>query len=579
LSKPFYIDVYENGEDIVYWSRDSKGITQHTVPTEDYCYCFQPDNTGSSEYKDIYGSPMSKMFFKNPWDMRSYAKTRDDLCESDVKVSQKFMIDEFVDADIESPYNVAYWDIEVEFDLSEGKGYPTPDNPFGEINAIQLYLKTENVYAIILPLEVKGQVNLVDDIDNIPVEMVWCRNEKEIIEAFVELIDDVDYLTGWFTAGFDMPYIYKRACMIFGEKKAKTMFCRGGFPIQVREFTNEFGEEKAEYQLVGRKQVDMLELYKKFVPGEKPNFKLDTIVEIELGESKVDYDDDLGSLYRENPQKFYEYALHDVRLLKMLDEKIKIIDLAVNMARSSCALLNDVTGSIKMIEADLNKFCRVRGIVMPDKKHHEKESYPGAVVYDAISGVHKSVMDVDLVSLYPKTMMVLNLSPETMIYQLDGSYDDYIKVITRDDSLGDVKLHIIEKCEYVDEVVCKPSEVFDMVKENGYTISGHGTIFNGKPGLLSEYVSEGFDLRSEYKRLMKVARGNGDDVLEKRYDGYQKVIKVARLNAVYGASGNEFFRFFNINLASSITISAQIISKKQAYEANRNMRFLHESYS
>jgi DNA polymerase elongation subunit (family B) len=188
-------------------------------------------------------------------------------------------------------------------------------------------------------------------------------------------------------------------------------------------------------------------------------------------------------------------------------------------------------------------------------------------------------MDVDLVSLYPKTMMILNLSPETMIMQLEGSYDDYVKVITRDDSEGDIKVYLIEKCQYVDQVWCKPSEVLDLVREKGYTISGHGTIFNGKSGLLAEYVSEGFDLRSQYKKQMKEAIKNNDDILAQRYDGYQKVIKVARLNAVYGASGNEFFRFFNINLASSITISAQIISKKQAYEANRNMRFLAEAYS
>ena len=572
--KPFYIDVYENGKEIVYWTRDKNGVTKHTVDSSDYCYCFQPDNTGESEYQNIYGEPMSKLTFENKWDMKKYAKQRDDLCESDVPIIQKFMIDEFTGANLDSDINTMFWDIEVDFDLSEGLGYPTPDNPYGEINSIQLYDVTNKMYIMLMPLEMKGQVNLEDS--EYPVETLYTRNEREMLLDFAAVIEDVDILSGWFTAGFDTPYLIKRAELLFGEKKAHTMFCRDGFPVQVREFVNDFGEDKVEYQLVGRKQVDMLELYKKFVPGEKPNFKLDTIVEIELGESKVDYDDDLGSLYRENPQKFYEYALHDVRLLKMLDEKLKVIDLAVSMSRSSCVLISDVTGSIKMIEADLNKFCRKRGIVMPDKVHHEKQKYPGAVVYDAISGVHRNVMDVDLVSLYPKTMMILNLSPETMIMQLEGSYDDYIKVITRDDSMGEVVLNIIEKMEYVDKTTALPSEIYDMIKSNGYTISGHGTIFNGKSGIFAEYVSEGFDLRSEYKSMMKKYLKEDNTEMADRYDGYQKVIKVARLNAVYGASGNEFFRFFNINLASSITISAQIISKKQAYEANRNIRYINQ---
>jgi hypothetical protein len=113
-----------------------------------------------------------------------------------------------------------------------------------------------------------------------------------------------------------------------------------------------------------------------------------------------------------------------------------------------------------------------------------------------------------------------------------------------------------------------PSDVEAQIRENGWTISGNGTIFTGELGLLAEYVSEGFKLRKFYKNKMAECIKCGDDDGAALNDLYQKVIKVARLNAVYGASGNETFKLFDLRLAKSITLTAQMVSKQQAIAGN-----------
>lgn len=567
--KPFYIDVYENGKEIVYWTRDENGVTKHTADSSDYCYCFQPDNTGDSEYQNIYGVPMSKLTFDNKWDMRKYAKQRDDLCESDVPIIQKFMIDEFTGANLESDINTMFWDIEVDFDLSEGLGYPIPDNPYGEINSIQLYDVTNKMYIMLMPLEMKGQVSLEDS--EYPVEILYTRNEREMLLDFAAVIEDVDILSGWFTAGFDTPYLIKRAELLFGEKKAHTMFCRDGFPVQIREFVNEYGEDKVEYQLVGRKQVDMLELYKKFVPGEKPDFKLDTIVEIELGESKVDYDDDLGSLYRENPQKFYEYALHDVRLLKMLDEKKSIIQLAVMIAWQSKVLINDVTGTVKPIEAAFTQYCREMGnYVLPDKKHHEKEKFEGAIVYETLNGVYGWTFSIDLSALYPKTMIMLGLSTENFIIQLENRHEDFIKVVSETDDM--ITLTEIKTGEVYEDTA---KNIMALIREEGYTISANGSIFNGKTGLLDGFVQQVFDERKKYRDMSRNYAKSGDMDLASKYDLFQMVKKIIA-NSLYGCISNAYFVLFDLDMAKSITLTGQQISKQQAITVNALLNMLED---
>ncbi|MDA3806855.1 MAG: hypothetical protein PF440_02990 [Thiomicrorhabdus sp.] len=562
MSKPFYIDAIEDGDNIIQWYRTDEGVFSKKHRTEKYCYCFQRDNTEKSTstdtpFKNIYDEPMKKLSFKNRWEMRNFTKDRNDLCETDISPLSKFMIDEFVGADLETPYNVMYYDIEYDFDLDDGRGYASPDDPFAEINSFQIFDEKRQTYILIIPNHLEDIVKLEDP--DYPVEIYWSTDEKDMLRIFASLLEDIDILTGWFSAGFDLPYIMARSILLFGENRALKMYCRDRQKATFREFVNDFGQDVIEWQLVGRKHVDMLQLYKKFVPGEKPNFKLDTIAEIELGENKVAYDGDLGELYRTDPQAFYEYGIHDARLLMLLDKKKSIIPLAVMISRQSSVFISDVTGTVKPIETAFVKYCRKRGnIVLPDKVIQDSVKFVGAIVYETIAGLHGWVASYDITALYPACMIMLGVSTETFLLQCGDSHDDYVRVISRSEEM----VSVTDKRSGQDFDL-PGYELDDIIRENGYTISANGSVFNGKSGLLDGFVNEIFVDRKQYKKMAKQYYEDGDMENHKKYDLYQMVKKIYA-NSVYGCIGNRYFRLFDLDLAMSITLTGQMISKQQA---------------
>lgn len=564
-----YIDAVEFKDSIVVWGRDKEGeLITEKLPLEDYLYAYIKDNTGTATMKDMWGVPVRKVSFEDKWAFRDWCKTRNNLCESDVPPVYKMLLDTFSTAPADAPYNTLLYDIEVDFDLEDGNGYPTPRNPYGEINLFQAFDSARNVYVIFMFDHLQDVVSLSDK--TYPVEIHYVTGERDLLESVADYIQHIDIMCGWYTNGFDLPYIMERAIMLFGEKTAKSMFCRDGFMAKRRDFSNDYGEDVWEWTLVGRQHMDMMELYKKFIPGEKTSFSLNAVCEEDLGETKDEYEGDLGSLYRENPQKFCEYGLKDAYLLKQLDDKHQIIRLAVALARMNCVKFGDVTGSVKPIETGIMKYCHEVGIVLPDKSHNEKEKFPGAIVYDTIAGRHWWMMTVDLAGLYPSTMKMLGLSPETMLMQCEGEYEDYVAIMAKSDKI--VRVDLVQEGDVI-EIPARELEA--IIREEGYCISANGTVFSGEMGYLSKYVAYVVDLRAEYKAKMKEALAKNDKKAYELYDLYQKVVKILA-NSVYGATGEASFRLYDIRLSKSITMTARIISKYQAYKANNYMNQLVE---
>jgi DNA polymerase elongation subunit (family B) len=561
-----YIDVHHNPYEgqIHVWTRDKSGKLEYEVVSDaDYLYLFVPDNTGKTEFVNMKRKPMKKLYFDNLRELHDYGKHYPNVHESDVPIEYKYILDNFINAPFDCPINIGFYDIEVDFDLNEGRGYPSIRDPFGAVNAISLFDLHKKKY-VMLTLSALDDLDLKDA--DFPVETRQFLSEKELLRFFCDkVVKDIDILVAWNGDAFDLNYIMERLIVLFGEKDAVRMLCRDGQKAIKKEFTNEFGEEIWKWRLVGRNHADMMLLFKKFHPSSQESFSLNSICEKYLGMEKIDYDGDLGELYRENPHKFFEYSLHDTRLLVELDKSQQIMKLAIGMTRNACVFLHDALGAIKLIETDFIKFCRKKGnIVLPDKITHKKQSYDGAIVYDTIAGLHNWIFGVDLRSLYPFTMIMLGLSPETMVMQCSGGYEDYIHIMTKNDSYGEIEIEIIDTGEFAK---IKPSELYEIIIESGMTISANGTIFDGSLGLLAEYAQEGFNLRAHYKKLKKEAEKIGDDLMAAVYDLYQLIAKI-KINSIYGATGNEFFRLFDIRLAQSITLSAQIVSKQQAYSAN-----------
>lgn len=562
-----YIDVSHNpykGE-IHVWTRDMDGNLEYSVePDDEYLYLFVPDNTGKTEFVNMKKQPMKKLFFGSTQELAEYGKTYPNVHESDVPIEYKYILDNFINSPFDCPMNIGFYDIEVDFDLNEGRGYPSIRDPFGAINAISLFDLNKKRY-IMLTLSALDDLELKDD--EFPVETRQFLSEKELLSYFCNtVVDDIDILTGWNVKEFDLNYIMERLIYHYDSAQASKMLCRGDTKARRVEYTNENGEDIWRWELTGRKHLDMMEVYKKFKPKGLESYSLSSVCQMELKEDKIDYDGDLGELYRENPHKFFEYSLHDSRLLYKLNKKLNLLAIVQLFTRESCVFVEDVTGTVKPIEQAFMRFCRLKGnIVLPDKKHHEKQDFRGAVVYDTISGLHRWMFSIDLTSLYPSIMIMLGLSSENLVMQLVKEDLDYYRVLQRED----VDVEFVWE-ETGETMVMKAYEIDDLIRENGFTMSASGTIFDGTMGLLSEFVKDGFDKRSYYKDEMKRAT-NPDE--KTKFNLLQSSKKLGN-NSLYGCISNNFFRLFDIRMARSITYSGAIVSKFMTYRTNETLKEL-----
>ena len=567
--KKSYIDAVAQSGKILFWERDEDGNIHHdSVPESEFTYCYMKSNgIAKTGTQSLWGDPVKRVSFDEKREMGKFADGRTDVFESDVTPLSRFIMDTYPDGET-VPLNVLFYDIEVNFDLNDGHGYPTPKNPFGDINLFQCFHTGKQEYHLFIPSHLRGKIELHDE--TFPVRITWFDSERELLEVVADYIKDIDVMTAWFGGGFDLPYLMERALVNFDKKKALSLFCRGGVPARRRDFVNDFGEEVWSWTLFGRKHVDMMELYKKFNPSEKRSFKLDNIAEDELGIRKVDIDDsDLGELYRNNPQQFCEYGLQDARILKMLDDKLQIIRLADILAKSSFVTIGDVLGAVKPIETAIMAYTHSKGIVLPNKKDNEKTNFDGAIVYDTLNGRHGWGMSIDLAALYPSAIMMLGISPETIVMQCHGEYEDYISVMTKEDRPIRITL---EEDDSVIEMSAK--DLYDVIIEEGLVISASGTILNGRMGVFAEFTKNAFEKRKYYKDLMK----NAESAEEKElYDLYQKVFKIFA-NSIYGVSGQVSFRLYDIRMSKSTTLTGQVISKYQAYKANELMKDIEGIY-
>ena len=57
------------------------------------------------------------------------------------------------------------------------------------------------------------------------------------------------------------------------------------------------------------------------------SYRLDEIGEFEVGEKKVEYEGTLNDLYENDIDKFVQYNLQDVKLVKRIDDKLNFIEI------------------------------------------------------------------------------------------------------------------------------------------------------------------------------------------------------------------------------------------------------------
>ena len=443
---------------------------------------------------------------------------------------------------------VANIDIEVESE----QGFPSPDQADQPITAITIKYK-DTLYV----LGLQEYNNYRDD-----VNYRQCRDEISLINTFLEVwrMIDPDIITGWNVTFFDIPYLWTRIKNLLGAKTANKLSPLGF--VSERMVKVGFSKEDRLLELAGTSILDYLELYKKFTYTNQESYRLDHIANVELGERKLDYSEfaTLHQLYKLDHQKFIEYNIRDVELVDRIDEKMKLIDMALALAYDAKVNYNDVYTQVRMWDVLIHNYLLERNIVIPPKDTNEKtDSYVGAYVKDPIVGMHKWVMSFDLNSLYPHLIMQYNISPETLIE-------------------GEPQNVSIENI--IDGKVQTPTD--KVMAANGHYFR------NDKQGFLPAMMEKMYNDRVMYKSKMIEVQKQYEKTKTKRdFNEISKLhnlqlAKKVQLNSAYGALGNKWFRFFDVRQATAITMSGQLsikwIERKMNEYLNNILKTENEDY-
>lgn len=557
-----YIDATEHKGQIIVWTRDKSGQLDSFVEPAPY-YCYHEEDNGA--YRTIFNHRVNKIEFDSRVTYRDYVENHSNIFESDISPVQKFLSDKFYK--IDGPVNKGYFDIEIDFDLTDNRGYPSPENPFGKINAISLFDEKRNTYHMFMLTD--KSIEIIDDVEGLPVVNHCCVTEKQLLDHFFRAIEDIDVLSSWNGEKFDIPYIINRSEILYGSAEGRAKMCRDGFQCTMRDYTDDYGIDRIKFGLVGRSHLDLMDIYKKFTrntKGEMPSYKLDSIVEKELGMNKRVFAGDLGRLYRSDPKAFFEYSLHDSRLLKMLDAKLKFLNLAITMSRRATIRFDEVLGSIRYLEMSIRNHChfdRDEVVILPDRTENKKGEFEGAFVMEPATGVYGWTQSIDIGSLYPNCICSLNISPETHVMQCENGHEDFLQIA----QATDVPVTIYSLADK-EKMVVKAKDVNQFLRNENFTISANGSVFNNNfIGIIPEVLNIWKKQRKELKQKGIQARKDGNIELADYCDVTQDVLKVG-LNSLYGTISNPWSRFYTLDCAKSVTITGQEIAKYQAYMAD-----------
>jgi DNA polymerase elongation subunit (family B) len=387
---------------------------------------------------------------------------------------------------------------------------------------------------------------------------IKCRDEYTLCKKFIELWSQntPDVITGWNTKFFDIPYLVNRFRKILGVDETKKLSPWNY--ITERKTVMGNGREAVIYTMEGISSLDYIELYKWYAPGGKSqeSYRLDHIAEVELGKNKLSYDeyDNLHQLYKLNFQKFIEYNIVDVELILELEDKLKLLELALTLAYDTKTNYEDVFAQTRMWDAMTYSYLLNKNIIVPPRVVKDKDSaFEGAYVKDPQVGKHEWVASFDLNSLYPHLMMQYNISPETLVEPED--YTDEMR-------------QIISNGVNVEKMLRKQVDTGGLIGKN-VTITPNGQFFRTDfTGFLPAMMEEMYEDRKRFKKLMLQAKqeyeNETDDSkkyeIEKRISRYEnlQLAKKVSLNSAYGALGSQFFRFYDLRMALGVTTAGQL---------------------
>lgn len=574
-----YVDaLFDRSKDRIHVVERNNGQREYKEYPANYVFYYD-DPKG--KFNTIYGTPVSRFSTKlgKEFHKELRIQSSNQLWESDINPVFRCLADNYMGTT--SPkLQTAFFDIEVDFDPL--RGYAPTSDPFNSITAISVYLDwLDKLVTLAIPPKSyswETAQEICDKYDN----CFLFEREQDMLDTFLNLIDDADILSGWNSEGYDIPYTVGRITRVLSKDDTRRLCLWGQFPKQ-RDFER-FGAVNVTFDLIGRVHLDYMQLYRKYTYEERHSYSLDAIGEYELDERKTQYEGTLDQLYNKDFPKFIDYNRQDTMIVAKLDKKLRFLDLANELAHDNTVLLQTTMGAVAVTEQAIINQAHQQGLVVMNRKNRDAQGdtqAAGAYVATPKAGMHDYIGAVDINSLYPSAIRALNMGPETIVGQLRPIMTDhYIQSkMAAGSSFADAWEGLFGSLEYTavmenqagteitidweasgESTVHSTHEVWQMVFDSNqpWILSANGTIFSFEkeaivPSLLKRWYAERKELQAKKKECT--------DPEEIAFWDKRQLVKKINLNSLYGALLNPGCRFFDKRIGQSTTLTGRTIAK------------------
>lgn len=551
-----YYDNYSKSIHLWKWNDSGEPIYEQR-PYKPYLYI---ESQNGKDGTSIYNTSLRKVEFNNQHERRKFA-TEGGISRLfyNIPAEQQFLIDEY--SGLNNTPDFSRYDLKVAFidiETFSPDEFPVPELAKHPINIITIYNSIEQKY-----YTWGLQKDYKSTTEN--VEYVKCVTETDLLRRFLKhwQKQNYDIVTGWNSIGFDTPYLINRINNVLGENAANDLspvgklWFRKGIPTA-------FGKEMGRWYIYGVSNIDYLDIYKKFSRGDRESYSLNFIGELELGEGKVKYNaTDLTKLADTDWQTFVDYNIQDVNLVVKLEQKLQFLKLVKTIAYKGLTNFEAALGTISVVTGAMAQKAREKNLIIPTFKHNLKTDYSGGYVREPERGIQEAVVSFDANSLYPNTIITLNISPETKIG----------KILTKSEQGVTIQLVSGEK------YTLSPEKFLAFVKKEQLSISKAKVLYSQKnrgfcPELIDSLYQERVTVQKQMKTLKKQLASaeknhkpdQSIDSINKKIqqlDDTQKALKIL-LNSIYGTFANRHSPFYDIDAAGSITLTGQATIKQSS---------------
>lgn len=370
------------------------------------------------EGQNLAGEALWKIYVKKPSDVRELRSFFDIHYEADIPFADRIRFDLGIKHQIRVPNGkhvlracditpVEKRTIDPEmfcFDIetNDSKGFPVVEFAAEPVRSVSIWsTELKKLILIIDGIVDKQKIrdhlkeleNKYFDEDGPEVIIQMAKDERDLFRKFTKIfkLAEPDIVTGWYSDGFDIPYMENRA--------------------QNKGYTIPNFKEYAQFDT----QWGYKTLHK-----NKAHLKLEFAAKKTLGVGKLPRTK-IHDMFENDKERLGVYNLWDVELTRRIEEVKGIIKpFHLNLAYFAGCKFEDAKWQEPL--ADKYMLHQTAGIVVVPSREmlNSTKEIAGGYVNEAVLGMYRYIAVIDFTSMYPNNVLSANISPETRVHEDPG---------------------------------------------------------------------------------------------------------------------------------------------------------------